>query len=366
MDTSQTEELIQSALARQAEAAPPPGDMVTRLPKLQARRRQRNALTGLAVVAVLGAMAVPTLLRTLPGDSTPQPAVVPTETSSVEEPEPSGITMRYTADWIPDGFTEIARSAEFNRPNPQYRYWAPVEELGDQDPSWMRQNRIRLTVHEPTAPAWDVADILTDERPINGHPSYGEMSTYDFRLMWMPDDETVLHVAVAEIPGADIEEIAYRVAESVRPDGETLLQPAVEAQWVPPTMELASTLVFESSADWGARISVRRPADDPADEVWLTGEFLPAPSQDIEYGEGVPVQVGGHEGTFWAGFDGGEAYMNARLKVELPDGRWLYARLDGGDGYTEADPELGSEENMIRFAEGLILQPEPEGGWFGE
>ncbi|MBB5921925.1 hypothetical protein FHR81_002965 [Actinoalloteichus hoggarensis] len=368
MGTSHTENLIEAALERQAAAAPASEPVAARLPVLRLRRRRR--MTGLAAVAVVGALAVPTSVRAFSTSAEPASPSGPIVESTVAEPPgPPSTPLRYTVTWLPDDFVEVFRSADVEGEYPQTRIWAPLDAIERQAPNELTENVVVFTAHDPDEIDWDTVaeDLAASTDPtVDGSPAMLFPRDIDHRLTWMPDDSTVLTVRVGNVLGSDTGELAYQVAESVRPDGESPVRGALEAGWLPPSMAVAHSGVMRVGDGWGAVLTVGpRDADVAVSGPRLHAQVGEAPSRLPEHGPGTPVQVGDREGTFWPARDTGEGPLSAVVQVELADGRWLETTLQDHEP-TELGQEIGGQESMVRFAEGLIVLEEPAGGWFGD
>jgi hypothetical protein len=111
-----TEELIASALARQADRAPHPGPIVHAL----AKRRHRSWRTLVVIVVamlVTGGISVPLALQSSPDQPAPTPAPdpVPRDTSS-------GVPMAYMPTYLPQGYVETRRTTSESGDS-QVRTW---------------------------------------------------------------------------------------------------------------------------------------------------------------------------------------------------------------------------------------------------
>ncbi|APU13008.1 hypothetical protein [Actinoalloteichus fjordicus] len=371
MEGSRTEHLIEAAFERQAEEAPSAEPVAARLPALRSRRRRRRALTGLAVVAVVGALAVPTALRAFPPAAAPAPPAGQTVESRVAEPPgPPPIPMRYTVGWLPDDFVEVSRNVDVEGGFPQTQRWAPLEGIEQGDPEDLIENVVRFTAYDPDEINWDtVAEDLAEsgDPTVNGSPAMLDSAPgHSSNLVWMPDDSTVLTVRVGDIPGADTEDVAYRVAESVRPGGESPFHAALEPGWLPPTLTVSGSGVMRLDDAWGATLSLTPPDAHPmSPSLSLWTRVADSPDRLPEHGAGTPVRVGDRDGTFWPARDTSEGPLSAVLQVQLSDGRWLETTFQDHEN-SEEGREIGGQESMVRFAEELIFLEEPAGGWFGD
>ncbi|MET0133097.1 MAG: hypothetical protein ABW215_05840 [Kibdelosporangium sp.] len=214
MTVTETEELIKSALARQAERAPHPGP----IRHVLNRPRARPVWPAFAAVAGGCALAIAaTLLVVLPGTG----GSVDTAGES-----PAQATMAYQATDIPAGFVEVERTSG-DGGSAQSRTWRAADGV-----------TIRFGFAEPGGFGVGVRPGRADGEPVtvNGVPAtLTQQDDPEFPgsvvLTWRPAPPQVLMVQVSAGPGQ--RELAKRVAGSVRPDGVTAARPLVAFDWLP-------------------------------------------------------------------------------------------------------------------------------------
>jgi hypothetical protein len=271
-----TEELIKAALAKGAERAPHPGQVINALNS--SRRRTRPiALAIIGAVVVVAAIAIPVAVRT-PAVSTP----VPPASQYTPNPAPPNLLMRFKPTDIPAGFVERSRVADIDG--------------GQQVRTWMNNEDWSFSVAlvTPRSPQWpSMTQPGFEPIGIGGVTGWFSGNGKLANVKWQPDKDTL--VSVQFYGPADAGEQAKRVALSVVPDGVAFIRPPLSFGTLPDKLNRISVAVYGSSPNaaetWleasvnGSNSGFIRAAVKPKGTVRLDGwnVVVPAPDgRDIE------------------------------------------------------------------------------------
>ncbi|HET9141799.1 hypothetical protein [Actinophytocola sp.] len=362
------EELIRDTLRRQESRAPDPGPVLAALRRPVRRpapRRSRGLVGGLAVAIAVAVVVItiPAGIQQLTGPR-PEPDGPGGGTGATEVP-PAGL-LRYTAAWLPPGFTEVYRAV--GPDGRQHRQWAAGTVRTDSSGNPLTP-LITLSVHTPAEPSWaDTPQAISEARDtatVAGHPAgFPRLDASGGRLIWMPDAGTILQVSLVKV--ADARQTALRIAESVRPDGGSAVRPGIRFGSLPaPLAEETAGVRGSSPADATTELVAAEPGavDDRSPTVQVT-----LSPQALESG-GEPVTVRGRTGTYVAPVDRRSTEHNditpARLAVRLDDGRWL--TLDASsvsDGTGGSAPTPLSRDQLIDILNTLVFRT-PDYTWLG-
>jgi hypothetical protein len=239
--TEQLEDLVRAAQRRAADSVSPE-EVRAAIPARVARLRRRRAVTAIATVAaaVLAVLvAVPLLPR--PQHKAPLPPSVPVSAS----PAAGAMPLRYTATWLPPGFTEHGRITPVpGRTGARFvlaRTWTagPMGTLSAYTDQGITLIVGALTASPTTGEPVDVNGAhglyspATTQTPgtVSWHVGAVAFTVDDARLA-LPED-TLLHIARA-----------------VRPDTTTTRSP-VHVGWLPPGFAASTvSLSGDGSDSW--------------------------------------------------------------------------------------------------------------------
>jgi hypothetical protein len=339
-----TDDSIRDALEHLAQHAPDPDRVLLGLAGRDRARRQRRALTiaGGAVAAGVAVGGPLVLLRDRhpagpAGVAGPSARPSPSSSPSIVNDR---IPMRYRPTWLPDGMREISRIAgpfsPDSDPRQQIRTWRvgtggqsvqlQVGGADSVDTAGLRHTTVR------GAAGW------VDQR--SGRPSVG--------VIWQPQPGVWLQVVVEGVaPGSTT--VPLRVANSVTPDGSSMLEVPVAFGWLPDGITRAAQRTVASTAHgWeslvaaddgkgpvGAPVGVSATLGTAADVLVLNQKPGSTQSPGSTTARGVAA-------TF---------VSPHILMVALPDGLGL--RVAG-----EA-----SQADLVRVADALRIGPVPDLSW---
>jgi hypothetical protein len=338
-----TDDAVRDALEHLAQHAPDPDRVLLRLAGHARVRRQRRALTLAGGVVAAGA-AVGTPLMLL-GDRHVAAPASPSGPSTMPSPSPSPgndrIPMRYRPTWLPDEMVEISRAVGAHDPedasDQQIRTWrndasgqeVQLEVAGRDsvDVTGLR----RITVHGVSG--W------VDERA--GRPSVA--------VIWPAGPGRLIQVTVQEIAPKSTT-LPLRIANSVTPDGTSVLEMPVALGWLPDGVHRhADSLIQATPHGWRAMVS----ADDgkaPGERVVVSAtvgtaaDVLPSSSKSGTTNAPRTVTVRGVTAAF----------LTPQILLVPLSGR-LALRVGGN----------ASRPDLIRVADALRIGPVPDLTWLG-
>lgn len=321
-----TEDLIRSTLARQADLAPPPGPTLAALRRPKRRRWPLLALVavGTAAVAVAVALTVPTPLR--------QADVQPAATGQVAPARPIG----FKPEWLPDGFVEAARVVHSDGISSRTWVNGTAEVHFTLEPFALTKGRgfeLDYTASASRVKVGAARAYFTGAAPVGG-----------VELVWAGDPEWIMRLVITE--GADLPGTALRIAGSVHPDESGRVQPAVQP---PPSyrqMYQTITVRGESPQRWSTDVSGTVGTGDLR-SIYRIGLSTSRPSLPT----GTPVAVLGREGTYVPSTDLGES----KVVVEVAGNQYLTVAMAGD---TKA-------ADLVDFAEHTTIGPIPDLSWIG-
>lgn len=332
------DDVIREAVRRQETLAVDPDRIWAALPARVASRRRTRTRVMLATVAaaVAVAVAVPIALQDNGNDTGP--------TVSAAAPEQAGIPLYYRPTWLPDGMVERARSVPIDGDFTfAERFWKSTSaDDGASGP------QIILTSHART-PADDPAPNVD----INGTPGWYDGESY---VSWQVDGDTKLSLTAAELGLS--QEVLLRIARSVEPD-PTRLRPPLRLDWLPDGVADQRLQVRgDSPTKWKATIVA-----SGAGKHYVSASVGTA----ADTARGETVTVNGHTAHL-AQVDEKDAdvpYYQTKwlLTMDLGGGRLLTVR-SGSEGGSPATSPL-TRDDMIRVAEHVQVDPDPDLAWLG-
>jgi hypothetical protein len=310
-----TEELIKAALAKGADRAPHPGQIINALAK--PRRRRRSVLIAVIGAAVVVAAAtVPIAFRQ---SAEPVPPAPPATTQLTPPPAAVAIPMKYTVADIPPDFVEVIRNADFDGGR-QSRGWSTAKD-------WT----INLAVHTPRSPGWSsVTRKGAEQILVGGAPGWVTGPPTGFvDVVFMPDQDTAIVVQASG--GPDIRERAIKAANSVRPDGVTVVGSELSFGTLPTRLSRVALSTRGSSPATGEAWIVALAAD--ADPTLLAVEARIVPKNT--------TRLNG-----W------------NVVVPTRDGREIELKYGGSSQLTE--------QQAREVAEGMTVGAKPDLSWLGK
>jgi hypothetical protein len=307
---NETEELIKAALAKGAERAPHPGQIINALNT--PRRRSRPALLAIVgAVVVIAAITVPIAFRT-PAANAPAPPA----TQYTPLPATSVIPMKYKPADIPAGYVEVSRRADLDG--------------GHQNRNWMNGNdrAFHISVHTPRSPQWSAVSQSTGNQPVQIGGITGWLSGPSddtvAELRWLADKDTAI-VVQAYVQGARA--LATRVARSVVPDGVAFVRPPLSFGRLPDRLNRIEVEVFGGSP--AAAGTVLRASVNGSETGYVQARIVPAGTVDRDgwtvlapLADGRQVELAY---TVDAGLTGQQAQdiVNAVKVEQQPDFSWV-------------------------------------------
>jgi hypothetical protein len=306
-----TEELIKAALAKGADRAPHPGQIINALAK--PRRRRRSVLIAVIGAAVVVAAAtVPIAFRQ---SAEPVPPAPPATTQLTPPPAAVAIPMKYTVADIPPDFVEVIRNADFDGGR-QSRGWSTAKD-------WT----INLAVHTPRSPGWSsVTRKGAEQILVGGAPGWVTGPPTGFvDVVFMPDQDTAIVVQASG--GPDIRERAIKAANSVRPDGVTVVGSELSFGTLPTRLSRVRISIRGSSPGTG--------------EAWTEASTADAKPPSVQ-ARVVPR--------------GATKLHGRNVVVPTPDGREIELVYDS---------QL-TEQQAREIAEDMTVGPKPDFSWLGK
>jgi hypothetical protein len=363
---NRTEELIRDTLVRQADRRPRPDAILAVLQRNhRSRDRTRAVLVAVVAAVVVAAVAIPLALqRSAPPP--PEPGATTITTVPTVPPRPPTPTLTYTAGWLPDGFVERYRvMGAFDM---QLRTWSTGRVIAGPGRFEQDASIISLHVHTAAEPGWeDMARVIADSTEpvtVQGHPGAFLLDQpAAVRLVWTPAPNTFLTVYLSRV--ADGHETALRVAESVREDGTSQVQPEIGFGELPAGLAPTSTAVLGNAPDQGMTALVAGGSPDNTSAA-ITVQLLPTePAAEA----GTPVTVRGLPGRYVAPIDRTDTesggFSEAQVRVRLEDDRWLVVAappVRTGDDWGATPLTM---EQLVSVADGLTFHGKPDYGWLG-
>lgn len=331
-----TEQRVRAALEHMAGRAPDPERIRAGLQRRARVHRQRRALlVAGGVAAAAGAVAVPSVVL-LP--RSPERSLLGA----------GPVSLRYRPAWLPAGFVESSRSATVRdgRVAAEARVWKPSEELGDSHGYgpvariWMDARPEAVDLSGRTAPVMVgrvEGGLFRDGETLAGRAIY--------RVAWPRGDGGSFTVTVRSVDDSD--EVALRVAESVAPDADAVLEPPVEPGWLPEQV----------------------PADPYHLSVFESGYGVEA---DLGLGGAGRPTLRFHLGGIWGGPSATPeqrrtvTVRDTSVLLYLAERSWsAHLVLDDGRNLVIDAGQGVSDEDLLRVWEQLHVLPLPDTSWMG-
>jgi hypothetical protein len=300
-----TEDLIRESLAKQADRAPAPGPVLAALH----RPPRRRALV-LAVAAVVGVLVVAAGVVSLRQRTEPVPPAAPP------------LPIRYTPDWLPDGYYEQARG--YDSDGVGSRTWLPAPVRVDQDARNLSGPWLAL-VSGPDRGDPERDDVVGG---VTGH-YYTDEARGSVMFSWTPDQGgTAVTVVVHEVP--DRRAVLERVVRSVRPESTTRMP-------VPLLVDSGPHDVHGTPDDWSV---------EAFDSRWEGVPYTAKLESRRPLLTGEPAVVRGVRGIV----------DEHGLAVQLAPDRWLSVR-------PVSDPIPA--DRLIAIADAARVDLHPDMSWLG-
>jgi hypothetical protein len=356
------DDLIRDAVRRQEELAVDPERIRTALPARTARRRRTltvAAIAAVAVAAVAVAAAVTAPVIILREPSGGGSAVSPTSTVA-PPPAVASAPLRYRPTWLPAGFVERSRSVPVSDPAlPKVttdRLWKRTSlddgELGHLGLSTWDASDEDAGRQPPSQAGTDGKADVTSGSDVDINGSRGR---YDNDVVtWQVGHTTLMLYA----PGAGLSKNEMlRVARSVRPDPASLRLP-LRVDWLPDGVigEFA-TMQGDSPSKWNSYVM----AEGDARYAYVSfGPTVPEPRGDAITVNGRAAHLASvdEDDPFWPNHR-----MRWLLTMDAGDGRCLTIRA-GSLEYQQVPTPL-VRDDVVRIAESVVLDPNPDLTWLG-
>jgi hypothetical protein len=300
-----TEELVKAALAKGAERAPHPGQIINALNARRPRRRRRSMLVAvIGTAAVIAAITVPIAARQSAEPTPPSPPA----TQDTPPPAAVAIPMKYKVADLPPDYVERIRSADYGG-GAQMRGWRTSKD-------WT----IYLSVHTRRSPSWSSVTRRSNEPvSISGTPGWVINYSGFTDVVFTPDKDTVIVVQAAGISAAN----------SVRPDGVTVVSPELSFGALPAQLGLVGVMVMGSSPATGESWTV----------AWAPGAQAPAVQARVVPRDSAKL-------------------FGKNVVVPTQDGREIELKYNGSSQLTE--------QQAREIAEDMTVGAKPDLSWLGK
>jgi hypothetical protein len=307
-----TEELIRAALVKGAKRAPHPGQIINALNTRRPRRRRSMLVAVIGTAAVIAAITVPIAVRQSAEPTPPSPPA----TQDTPPPAAAAIPMKYKVADLPPDYVEQIRTADYGG-GAQMRGWSTSKD-------WT----IHLSVHTRRSPRWSSVTRRSNEPvSIGGTPGWVMNYSGFTDVVFTPDNDTAIVVQAAG--GPDTRARAISAANSVRPDGVTVVSPELSFGTLPAQLGLVGVMVMGSSPATGESWTV---AGAPgAQEPSVRARVVPKDSAKL-FGQNVVVPT--------------------------PDGRDIELIYNGASDLTE--------QQAREIAQGMTVEAKPDLSWLGK
>jgi len=352
------DDLIRDAVRRQEELAVDPERILTALPARTARRRRTFTVAAITAVAVAAAVTVPVVILREP--SAGGPATSPTSQTSTDAlpPAVASAPLRYRPTWLPAGFVERSRSVPVSD---------PALPKVTTDRLWKRTSLDDGELGHLGLSVWDVSEDDTERPPpsltgADGKPAdrsavdiNGSSGRYDNDIVTWQVGHTKLMLYA---PGAGLtKNEMLRVARSVRPDPASLRIP-LRVNWLPDgVLGEFATMQGDSPAKWDSYVM----AEGDARYAYVSfGPTVPDPRGDeiIVNGRTAHLASLDEDDPFWP-----NQRMHWLLTMDVGDGRYLTIRA--GSAKYEQVPTPLVRDDVVRIAESVVLDQNPDLTWLG-
>ncbi|MFE6615623.1 hypothetical protein [Amycolatopsis sp. NPDC057786] len=321
-----TEDLIRESLEHLATRAPDGAEIREALNQ-RSRSRPKMALALVAAAVAIIALGVPLGLRAYT-------AVTPASPRDAD-----WSVLPYKPGWLPDGFTEMSRSAK-PYPAPQTRMWNGGE---------AGQVKLTTTPLDERRGPWTIAPAPNQ---IIVHGRVGMVSEVDgdaTMLTWSPDDAYVLNLTLYGV--RDARGVGQRIADEMVRDGRARVSGELRFGRLP--ADLALSAVNLPMAVGGGRTELEATrAGQPTAPAVVTAR-LGGERPDDGDAAPVPLKIRGLDGFALPARNGRLGKLDETVAVQVEGGRWL--TVSG-----ERD-----RATLTDIAEGLQILP-GDYSWFGK
>ncbi|MFI9453188.1 hypothetical protein [Amycolatopsis sp. NPDC052450] len=296
LSEERTEDLLRESLEHLATRAPD-GAEIREVLAQRSRSRPKMALALVAAAVAIIALGVPLGLRAFT-------AVPPAAQRNAD-----WAVLPYKPGWLPDGFTEMSRSAK-PYPAPQTREWGGGE-----------SGRIQLTstpLSERSGP-WTIAPA-PDQIIVRGRVGMAvAVPGQGMVLTWSPDDVYVLTLKLADVK--DPRAVGERIAEEMVRDDRARVSGELRFGRLPAGLELSGVKTFMKISGGATELEATL-AGQPTAAAVVTAT-LSGERPEADGAEPVPVTVRGRDGSYLPDREGALGHQNATVAVQLEGGRWL-------------------------------------------
>lgn len=321
-----TEDLIRESLEHLATRAPDGAEIRDALTQ-RSRSRPKMALALVAAAVAIIALGVPLSLRAYT-------AVTPASPRDAD-----WSVLPYKPGWLPDGFTEMSRSAK-PYPAPQTRMWNGGE---------AGQVKLTTTPLDERRGPWTIAPAPNQ---IIVHGRVGMVSEVDgdaTMLTWSPDDAYVLNLTLYDV--RDPRGVGQRIADEMVEDGRARVAGELRFGRLPADLEL-SGVNLPMMVDGGRTELEATRAGQPTAPAVVTAR-LGGERPDEGDAAPVPLKVRGLDGFALPARNGRLGQLDETVAVQVEGGRWL--TVSG----------KRDRATLLDIAEGLRIVP-ADYSWFGK
>ncbi len=382
--TANHDNLVRQALELLASRAVDPDRILAALPARRARYRRNRRLGAVTVfavaVAVAGAIAVPAFALHGGRDGGVQRVAGPLtssgQPSASQSPAGGGaevsVPLRFGVGWLPKGFVERRRWADLGAGLVERSWTAAATASGEGDrktDSRLLELSVSLTGRGQAGDAGGNVDI-NGKRGVyisSSTTSTGSDLPRVSSVVWAADADTVLSLRQTEARLSQAEMLM--IARSVRPDSASLTVP-LRIGWLPDGAKTSSVVIEGRAATmWQAVVTVGGPRAEPTGSPTAGADGMPAPAFAAHIGIGTETSapdggekatVGGRSARLVA-TGGGTGDKSLCLVVELAN----HLLLTVTDRTTTPQDALTRDE-MIKIAESVAVDGEPDSAWIGQ
>ncbi|MBE1573317.1 hypothetical protein ACFORH_13305 [Amycolatopsis roodepoortensis] len=321
-----TEDLIRESLEHLATRAPDGAEIREALAQ-RPRSRPKMALALVAAAVAIIALGVPLGLRAY------------TTVTPASPRDADWSVLPYKPGWLPDGFTEMSRSAK-PYPAPQTRMWNGGE---------AGQVKLTTTPLDERRGPWTIApapnQIIVHGRVGMVSEVYGDATM----LTWSPDDAYVLNLTLYGV--RDPRGVGQRIADEMVRDGRARVSGELRFGRLPADLAL-SGVNLPMAVDGGRTELEATRTGQPTAPAVVTARLG---GERPEAGDAapVPLKIRGLDGFALPARNGRLERLDETVAVQVEGGRWL--TVSG----------KRDRATLLDIAEGLQIVP-GDYSWFGK
>ncbi|RSN18079.1 hypothetical protein DMC63_19100 [Streptomyces sp. WAC 05977] len=321
-----TEDLIRESLEHLATRAPDGAEIRDALNQ-RSRSRPKMALALVAAAVAIIALGVPLGLRAY------------TTVTPASPRDADWSVLPYKPGWLPDGFTEMSRSAK-PYPAPQTRMWNGGE---------AGQVQLTTTPLDERRGPWTIApapnQIIVHGRVGMVSEVYGDATM----LTWSPDDAYVLNLTLYGV--RDARGVGQRIADEMVRDGRARVSGELRFGRLPADLALSGVNLPMAVGGSTTELEATR-AGQPTAPAVVTAR-LGGERPDEGDAAPVPLKIRGLDGFALPARNGRLGQLDETVAVQVEGGRWL--TVSG----------KRDRATLLDIAEGLQIVP-GDYSWFGK